>query len=189
MKLANMAVAVLLWASTAVGQTAPFTLTPPAGSPVSYAAGLALTFSVPVTIAQTGNSITITWGTTPTPPTPTPPVPPVSTIPANWKGDLFIIAFFDPSVPQTADTKAVQSSTTIAASLTALAPTVNTKWIATDMKNETYAQWRPPVGQAAATFVAIATNGANENLGNEKIPLPTPESAIVAEVKRIRGIN
>jgi hypothetical protein len=184
-----LSILLLLALSPASWGQAPV-VTPPAG-PVTYPAGTwTLTFAAPVTITQTANSITLTWGALPPTPTPTPtPVPPASTIPPNWKGDLFIIGFFDSSLAPTADQKLVQGSGTIAGSLTALAPTATTKWVASDLTNGTYSHWAPAKGTAAATLVVIATNAANQNLGSETIPLPANEAAVIAEIKRIRGVN
>ena len=182
-----LGVLVLGSISPARGQAPAFTLTPPAGSPVSYAAGLALSFSVPVTITQTGNSITITWGAVPPGPTPI-PTHPASTIPPNWQGNLFMIAFFDATQVTPPAQLAIQTSGTIGPAIAAVLPSATSKWVATDVGNLTYQTWKPGPGIPIPALVVIATDAAGKSVGFEAIALPATEAAIVAEIKKVRGM-
>lgn len=168
------------------GQTPAFTLTPPTGQPVSYAAGLALSFSVPVTITQTANSITITWGAIP----PTPPNPPDPPTPVVQTGNLFVFALGDQSGPApSAAEAAIQASKTIGPALAALSTTATTTWASGDVSSPVFSAWASSKIAGKVTLIVLSVDQANKGTLVEAIPLPTPESAVISEVKKLRGVK
>jgi hypothetical protein len=181
--LKRFAISFLLLALSAHGQTpAPFTLTPPANAPVTYASGVGVVFSVPVTVTQTANSITFTWGAVP-------PVPPIPTPVPVQTGNLYVLALFDKTIAPTAAQAAVQASATVGPALAALTTAASTTWAVGDVASPAFMGWVADAKAAGIpALVILSVDQNNKGTLVEAVPLPTPESAVIAEVKKVRGL-
>lgn len=159
----------------------PFPWTGPAGT-------FAFTAPSAVTVTQTSNSITFTWGAMP------PPVPPPTPTPTPITTHLYALAVFD-STNNTANDaqKAIdQVNLPFVADLKAL----NCDFAFCDKSSSDFSTWIPskfsdgsPVTWPALVIISV-NPGTNAGEQIEAIPLSTDGSlGVITEVKKLRTIG
>lgn len=142
----------------------------------------------PVTITQTSTSLLFTWGT---PPTPIPPAP-IPPSPTPITSHLYALTIFDSANDlSTLDQKALKTSSTIVPALKAL----NCDFVFCDKSSEAFATWIPtkfsdgsPVTFPVLQIISVDT-GTNVGDQVEAITLPTNETAVIAEVNKLRIVG
>lgn len=150
--------------------TAPTVVICPAGT-------YTLTLANPVTITQTADSITFSWGTNPPPPPPPGPTP---------TGHLWIVPVYEydqlQSVPP--GQQAIRTSTTIQAALTPLDATFREY----DKDNAAISAWSSSwSGITLPVLLVICKDASGKGKLVEAISLPADEASLVAAVKKLRG--
>jgi hypothetical protein len=158
--------------------TAGVPTTGPAGTYTIEAPG-------PVTIVQfvnsAGTSLIFSWG--PTNPGPTPPVVPP---PASVQGHLWTIAVYeyDDLAKYPPPQLAMRVSTTMRPSMAEMDCT----WRVYDDDNPAIASWRPALqGIPLPSYLVLAGEEADAKVV-DKGPLPPDEPAMLAVVKKLRGL-